>query len=255
MTLLNTADKVYIGGTAADRVYLGANLVWEPAPAGIVAPVFRSNWLSTYTSRPAMIYATKPAGTVEHDIILVAIGHGKSTPALADVVPPAGFTKIGASTVVSDAANFSVKFEVFWKRATASEPADYGFDVWGGSNNQVYSAAYSGCPTSGSPIDVFSQNIHTMAPVNDGKGNAGRGLSVITTQPNDKLLWLGHNWDATGLTPPSLDGGSVFMTERADHLIYSADETVAAVGATGDYTQTQASTGPWVACLIALKGA
>ena len=31
MTLLNTADAIYIGDRAADRVYLGANLVWEPA--------------------------------------------------------------------------------------------------------------------------------------------------------------------------------------------------------------------------------
>lgn len=33
MTLLNEADEVYLGATAADRVYLGANLVWSSAPA------------------------------------------------------------------------------------------------------------------------------------------------------------------------------------------------------------------------------
>lgn len=33
MTLLNTADAIYLGGVAADRVYLGATQVW-PASAG-----------------------------------------------------------------------------------------------------------------------------------------------------------------------------------------------------------------------------
>lgn len=42
--LLNTADKVYLGAVAADRVYLGANLVWQPAvaPAGPTASILTS---------------------------------------------------------------------------------------------------------------------------------------------------------------------------------------------------------------------
>ena len=34
MPVLNTADKVMVGATQADRVYLGTELVWEPAPVG-----------------------------------------------------------------------------------------------------------------------------------------------------------------------------------------------------------------------------
>lgn len=253
MTLLNTADKVYIGDTAADRVYLGANLVWEPPAVGIVAPVFRNNWLSTYASRPAMIYVDKPAGTVLNDIILIGIVHAKSAPAPTDLVPAAGFTKIGISTVVADNSTFTAKFEIWWKRAGASEPASYGFDVWGGSSNQSYAASYSGCPTSGSPIDAFNQNAHTQRPVDDGK-SAAATASVITTQANDKIVWLGHNWDASGaLIPPDNVGGTLVMTERVDHLIYSADETIA-VASTVERKQTQSSAFPWAACLVALKG-
>ena len=34
MPVLNTADKIMLGATQADRVYLGTELVWEPAPVG-----------------------------------------------------------------------------------------------------------------------------------------------------------------------------------------------------------------------------
>lgn len=38
MTLLNTADKIYLGAQPADAVYLGATLVWSPAPTGPFSP-------------------------------------------------------------------------------------------------------------------------------------------------------------------------------------------------------------------------
>lgn len=251
--------KVWTGSawvTKQIKFWNGSEWVGDTGGAAPVEPVFRSNWLSTYAARPGTITVNKPAGTVENDIILVGIVHAKGMPAQNDLISlDAGFTRIGVSTWVRDNSNFDAKFEMWWKRAGASEPASYGFDVWGTSNNQAYAVAYSGCPTSGNPIDVFSQNYHTNRPVDDLKGNAGRGLSVTTTQANDKLIWLGHNWDATGLAPPSQDGGSEFMIERADHLIYSSDHAIAAAGPTGDYTQTQASTNPWTANLIALKGA
>ena len=139
-------------------------------------------------------------------------------------------------------AAWRAKLEVWWRRATASEPANYGFDVWGSNSNEYYAASYSGCPTSGSPVDAFSQN-------GANTGGTATGLGVTTTQANDKLIWLGHNWSASGtLKPPT------GMTERHDFITYSADQTIAAAGATGNRTQTQAASFPWATFLIALKG-
>lgn len=39
MTLLNEADAIYLGDTAADRVYLGSTLVWEPEAVSVGPPV------------------------------------------------------------------------------------------------------------------------------------------------------------------------------------------------------------------------
>lgn len=38
MTLLNTANKLYVGATAIDKVYAGANLVWQPPATGAWGP-------------------------------------------------------------------------------------------------------------------------------------------------------------------------------------------------------------------------
>lgn len=38
MALLNEADAVYLGTAAADRVYLGSTMVWEPSASGLQPP-------------------------------------------------------------------------------------------------------------------------------------------------------------------------------------------------------------------------
>jgi hypothetical protein len=245
MTLLNTANKLFVGASAINKVYAGANLVWQPAPAGITAPLFRSETHYNYPGGGSgMIYLTKPTGTIAGDILIAAIAHAKASSAQNDLVPNAGdgWAKIGTSTVVTDSGLYA-KLEVWWKRAGASEPASYGFDVWGSNNNEGYIAAYSSCATSGSPIDAFSTNAANT-------GGIATGTGITTTQANDALLWIGHNWDAAGtLVPPT------GMTERREYLLYAADQTIAAAGATGNRTQTQASSSPWATYMIALKGA
>ena len=41
MTLFNEADAIFVGDVAADRVYAGANLVWEKEAAGLTYPEAR----------------------------------------------------------------------------------------------------------------------------------------------------------------------------------------------------------------------
>jgi hypothetical protein len=225
------------------KVWNGTAWITYPAaPAGITAPVFRAGASYNYPGSGGMIYLTKPAGTVAGDILIATIVHAKSAPAQNDLVPNAadGWAKVGTSTVVN--GTLSAKLEVWWKRAGASEPASYAFDVWGSSSNEGYIAAYSGCVASGSPIDAFSTNSATT-------GSTATGTGITTTQANDKLLWIGHNWTASGtLVPPT------GMTERREYLLYVADQTIAAAGATGNRTQALAANAPWATYMIALKG-
>jgi len=111
-------------------------------------------------------------------------------------------------------------------------------------SSQGYIAAYSGCVTSGSPVDAFSQ-------VQSNTAAAITLPSITTTQINDMLVMLAHNWTGSGaLSPPT------GMTERLDIVVYAADEVRAASGATGTRVQTlTVSNQPSAGFLVALKGA
>ena len=54
MTVLNTADAVYLGAQAADRVYLGADLVWLPPPTGV-------SWGPEESLYPEAVAVSNPA--------------------------------------------------------------------------------------------------------------------------------------------------------------------------------------------------
>jgi hypothetical protein len=209
-----------------------------------MAIAFRSEAHTSYLASQTNTTVTKPAGVVDGDIMVMTLAVASSVLTdieVADITPPAGWTTIGTSTVQTQSGGgFHGRLSVWWKRAS-SEGSSYAF-THSTMNSQLMIAAYSGCLASGSPVDVFSQN-------NAITGNA-TGTGVTTTVANTKLIWTGHNWDASGtLTPPT------GMTERLDSLVYYADQDIASAGATGNRTQTQASSAVWQAYLIALKPA
>jgi hypothetical protein len=201
------------------------------------APVFRAVSSTSYAARVDTI-VTKPTGTVDGDVLVAGlfVGHGAS---FSDVVtPPAGWTQIGVTTSVTD-NSFYGQFSAYWHRA-AADGADYTFSHVD-HNTQGVVAAYSGVVPFGLPIDAFSQNIANTGAIATASG-------VTTTNPNAKLVYVGHNWDGSAaLTPPT------GMTERFDGLAYLSDETKVSVGATGDRTQALVSSNPWAAFLVALK--
>lgn len=206
-----------------------------------MAIAYRSQTSTTYASRTNTVL-TAPAGLANDDILIALVFTGKTgTPTVA--TPPAGFTAIGTFTGVADGGGFEARTLAWWKRA-ASESGSYTFTHVAASS-QGLMLAYSGCITSGSPIDVASQNT--------GTGTTTTGTGVTTTAANAMVLALNHDWEGTGtLSPPS------GMTERFDGLLYAAEVIQASAGATGNKVQTNANTSggyPWAARVIALKEA
>ncbi|CDM57664.1 putative mannose-sensitive agglutinin [Rhizobium favelukesii] len=209
-----------------------------------MAIAFRSISSTTYASR-ANTAVTAPAGIVNGDILIAIIFLGQSG-GTAPTAPtaPSGFTQIGTGTSVTESGNsFSALFGVYWKRA-ASESGSYTF-THSTASSQAAIAVYSGALSSGSPVDVLSQNSGTLSP-----GTTATATGVTTTAANDLVIYAGHNWDATGtLSPPT------GMTERVDSLVYIADVAQPSAGASGNKTQTLASNNPWAAFLVAIKEA
>jgi hypothetical protein len=205
-----------------------------------MAIAFRSVNSVAYASHSSTVIPA-PSGIANDDILIAAIAIGRSGSDPGPSTPPAGFTAVTTATWVQG-GSFYVNLGVYWKRA-ASESGSYTFTHSTYSTEGVM-LAYSGCLTSGSPID---SGISTQ----DGAGGTSTLSSITTTVANAMLLAVGQNWDANGSTPPS------GMTERFDHLITVDDVIQASAGASGTKTINPNGTtsGNWQAWLFALKPA
>jgi hypothetical protein len=246
-----TTLKAYVSGAfTAKPVKVWNGSAWVAKPlkrwdgsawvggGAIVAPAFRNFAFKNYGAGFTESTVDKPAGTADGDILIATLFTGKNA-AHAYQPAPAGFTLIG-QTSVSEGVSFYGKLQTWWKRA-ASEAVNYTFFHDDTYSTELTMIAYSGCTPSGSPIDAFTTN--------SGTSLTSKALSLTTTQANDKLVLTNHNWDASGgLSPPT------GMAEIFDHLVYLSDQTIAAAGPTGDRDQTLASSNPWGAILLALKG-
>lgn len=206
-----------------------------------MAPAFRSQTTTTYASR-SNTSLTPPAGIADGDIIELCLFFGGYS--LPTLTPPAGFTPFsGSPTENMDPGNFVGRYYKYWKRASG-ESGNYTF-THDSANTQGKCTAYSGAIASGNPYDGQSAN------ANFGQISTGTGFT--TTVPDTLLVWDSHDWEATGaLTAPS------GMTERFDHLIYSATQVLTAAGPTGNRTQTNGNTTnggpyPWAVFMSALK--
>ena len=209
------------------------------ADLGPAAPVHVNSQVTSYASRNDLEIVA-PVGLADKHIMLATTFQGDSTAPPAPV-PPSGWTQLG-SYVEHGTGGFFARFAMWWKRAGPSEPLSYTWAFFQPAMSQATVTAYSNCEESGSPVDVMSES-HALGPA------LATAVGVTTTEANTMLVWLGHNWDASqALSPPA------GMAERIDHLTYIADQVIAAAGATGDRTQTQVQSAPWVANLVALKG-
>lgn len=195
-------------------------------------PAFRS--FRHGTSTTSSLSLQRPTGTAENDILLLFI-NVEDTPA-GTVTPPSGFTQIGSS-VANTFTTDDITLFVYWKRAGASEPANYSTSVSPTPTAIVGTiAAFSGALTSGNPIEAnSSQN-------NSNGSSTSCVLPSITTQTADTLLigyvqrytWSPNQWTSSGGV----------MTEQVDDngcALYT--QTAASAGATGTRTMTTGSDG------------
>lgn len=177
----------------------------------------------------------KPTGTVNDDILLLCV-YIEGTMALTY---PAGFTEVAAI----NASNSSFALHVAWKRA-ASEGTTYATSWTGGAYGDFVLVAYSGCITSGSPMDATP----TTSALGSGTTNI---ISPSITTVSANTMIISHVGDILGnaLTKPTA------MTVRStfdDQGI--ADVIQAAAGASGTFSWTMGgSASQRCAVTLALK--
>lgn len=164
---------------------------------------------------------TKPTGTVDTDILLLCI-YIEGTMA---ITYPSGFAEVAAI----NASDSSFALRLAWKRAL-SEGASYGSSWTGGAYADFVMLCYSGCITTGSPMDATP----TTSALGSGSGTIV-SPSITTVSANTMVISFVGDIAGNALTKPTA------MTLRSNFDDQgSADVIQAAAGASGTFSWTLA---------------
>ena len=175
-------------------------------------------------SAPTDINVNIPAVSADDILLLLCTTDGPSDPTAS---PPAGWTKIaeqdGSTTSISTVA-------AYWKRASSSASATT--ETWsafysGGEVHYIWVGAYSGCVTSGSPVDAY------------GSSAIGYGspwsVNVTTTTADTMIVTISGN-TRTDTTHTWSDGTELIDTIYGSSASVSINEKLEAT--TGSKTRT-----------------
>jgi len=158
--------------STSEVVYKGS--ATTPAGATSLAPVYRAAASASAASGVLTLTINRPAGTLENDVMVAAIGVSGNAPAITS---PAGWTLVRRMTNATANAN---SLAVYYKVVTAAEPASYAwtFSASGGAAGGIQ-AFYN--------VDILvpidAENGQTTA---SGTSHATPGIA--TTVPNTMLV-------------------------------------------------------------------
>ncbi|MDH3539577.1 MAG: right-handed parallel beta-helix repeat-containing protein, partial [Acidimicrobiia bacterium] len=210
-------------------------------PALAAPPTYRDVATATTTVGGSLVINV-PAATQPGDVMLAQITYN----AWAQTITPPG----GWNFIRQDANSGGIIQELFWRAATASEPASY---TWGLSSGDMASGAivsYAGVDNA-SPIDDHNG----QAP---GSGSTLTAPSITTTVTDATLVaFYGIRGERTVASPGSMAerwdlntaGGA---PDSSNATSAGADETFATPGPTGTRVATVGTDGHWAAALVAL---
>jgi Bacterial Ig domain/Purple acid Phosphatase, N-terminal domain len=217
---------------AYNQVSSSGDVTFTTAATLPTAPGFRSQ--SSMTNGTTI---AKPGGAVSGDLLLATLEVDADP---VTVTGPSGWTLL-LDTVAARGTGSAFHAQVWYKVATASEPATYTWSVPGGTWVDMGVLDYSGVNTS-SPIDASNGTY-------DGSVSNASTNAITTTQANDLVVVLFIDFEFATWTPGS------GTTKRYDFDGNTAEDLVqGSVGSTGAKSATASATGPISAQIVALKG-
>ena len=183
-----------------------------------------------------------PTGVAANDIIIVIFYTENTSPT---ITPPAGFTE-APNSPTGITSGLVHQTRAYWKRATGNDAGTYNFTLSPSEFRDAVALRFTGCITSGNPIDVDTQTIANS-------GSSSPAVSLTTTQQDTMLVWAVTHWNAQTTSTPS-----GFTTRFASEVgggfcAQIATKAQAAAGATGSVTTTAASGQTWNVWMGALK--
>jgi hypothetical protein len=226
------------GGNTVTADTLGppADLAVTQSCTAVAAPVFRA---ASGASGNNSVYLTTPVGVVAGDVLVAHVSNRDNWP----LPTPAGWT-----LVRRDSNGAQLQAAVFWRLATASEPAGVTFTLTGASNSQIVGGilAYSGVSTT-NPVDVSAANT--------GTGTTATTPSVTTTVRNTYLVHIVAKVQEALSAPTGTTSRGSLLAGMGGLGVTAGDETFAGPGATTARSSTSgtAFSSQWVAHTVALR--
>lgn len=210
-------------------------------------PVVQSSSVATGASVTS-ITITKPAGTVEGDLLLAFITRDAGGDTIG---APAGFVTILSDGNINVA---SAAMKIARKAAGASEPADYTFDSNEAAEDMVGIMLRIDGHVSGDPVDVtdFSEGTSTT-PISP---------DITTTVDNTLIISSTHSEEGLELTDDIGEPSGYTMVFRratgtgganAEAGVATIDQASAGATGTASWTSTEDSS-EWYAAHIAIAG-
>ena len=172
------------------------------AGATPLVPVFRAATAASAGSGVLTLTITKPAGTIENDVMVAAIGVSANAPV---ITPPAGWVLV--RKMDNGAANAN-SLAVYYKVATATEPANY---AWG----------LSASTGAAGGIQTF-YNVDITFPIDGENGQTTASATshiapgITTTVANTMLVTAYTFSSSRGWNNPPLAPAVPAVTERVD---------------------------------------
>ncbi|MEM7538796.1 MAG: SdrD B-like domain-containing protein [Chloroflexota bacterium] len=212
-----------LAGAIVDRI-----VTQLPAPSvahAQTAPTFGSVATAVDGGSPTGVTINQPTGTATNDLLLAAIATDSGDETIS---APAGWTQIdqgnSGATGTSD-----ISFALFYKLATASEPASYTFSWAGGEDVSAAILRYVGVDAS-NPIHASASAI--------GSSYTPTAPSVTTTEEGTLVVRIfASDDDESPVLVPTGHTGRVDIESNSgsggESTLAVADVTQNVVGATG----------------------
>lgn len=222
-----TPLKAYVGVAEVVRMYFGSTLVYDssspsPPPAEISFRAFSA----ANNANTASLSVVKPAGTAEGDLMIAFCAVYDL--ATFTLTPPAGWTQLLIRVDVDTSG------VIFYKIATASEPANYSFTVSTSTRLAISISAYSNV----NQTTPFGATI--VGGAADGVATTSRTIaSINTTAANSMLVY----WSAAYESQPTVYPPGMTLRFVTELVAVSLDEIIPVAGATGSRTVTQEALG------------
>ena len=190
-----------------------------------------------------------PVGVVAGDVLIAQVAY--NAPPGSTITPGAGWTSVD---VLANPGNDIIQ-GLYWRVATAAEPASYGFTLNSGSGNTASGGigVYSGVNTA-NPIDAFAGQAN-------GPSNTIAAPSIATTQPGTTLIGFFAARAEGAISPPAAMtlrwdiGSNAGVGAAAETQAAAAEERLPAAGPTGPRTAAISATDGSIGHLIALAPA